>query len=99
ARGKQMLGQLQALQRDYPWIAEIRGKGLMLGMEIAESPTRPLPDMAARITAACEAEGLLLLRCGIDGQTVRFLPPLVVTEAEISDAMARFSRALQKVAA
>jgi 4-aminobutyrate aminotransferase-like enzyme len=99
ARGQQMLEQLQAVQRDYAWIADIRGKGLMLGMEIAESPTRPLPDLAGKITAACEAEGLLLLRCGIDGQTVRFLPPLVVNEAEINDAMARLSRALQKVAA
>lgn len=98
-RGQQMLGQLQSLQRDYAWIADIRGKGLMLGMEIAESPTRPLPEMAAKITAACEAEGLLLLRCGIDGQTVRFLPPLVVSEAEINDAMARLGRALQRVAA
>ncbi len=99
ARGEQMLGQLHALQRDYPWIVEIRGKGLMLGMEIAESPNRPLPQVAANIAAACEAEGLLLLRCGIDGQTVRFLPPLVVSEVEVNDAMARLGRALQKVAA
>ena len=99
ARGEQMLSQLHALQRDYPWIAEIRGKGLMLGMEIAESPDRPLPQVAANIAAACEAEGLLLLRCGIDGQTVRFLPPLVVSEVEVNDAMARLGRALQKVAA
>jgi 4-aminobutyrate aminotransferase len=99
ARGQQMLDQLQALQGDYPWIAEIRGKGLMLGMEIAEGPKHLLPELAGKIAAACEADGLLLLRCGTDGQTLRFLPPLVVTEEEINDAMTRFSRVLQKVAA
>lgn len=98
-RGQQLLEQLQALQRQHPLIATIRGKGLMLGMEIAESRLQPRADIAARLTAACEQQGLLLLRCGIDGQIVRWLPPLVVSEADINEGVARFERALQEVAA
>ncbi|PAU87586.1 aspartate aminotransferase family protein [Pseudomonas sp. WN033] len=98
-RGQQLLEQLQALQREHPLIATIRGKGLMLGMEIAESRLQPRADIAARLTAACEQQGLLLLRCGIDGQIVRWLPPLVVSEADINEGVARFERALQEVAA
>ena len=98
-RGQQLLEQLQALQRQHPLIATIRGKGLMLGMEIAESRLQPRADIAARLTAACEQQGLLLLRCGIDGQIVRWLPPLVVSEADINEGVTRFERALQEVAA
>ncbi|AQZ94801.1 aspartate aminotransferase family protein [Halopseudomonas phragmitis] len=98
-RGQQLLEQLQALQRQHPLIATIRGKGLMLGMEIAESRLQPRADIAARLTAACEQQGLLLLRCGIDGQIVRWLPPLVVSEADINEGVARFERALQEIAA
>lgn len=99
ARGRQLLERLQELQTRYEWIDEIRGKGLMLGMEIAESPGRLRPDIAARLLQASEERGLLLLRCGTDGQVVRWLPPLVVSEAEIDDAVNRFSEALAAVAA
>lgn len=98
-RGQQLLEQLQVLQRQHPLIATIRGKGLMLGMEIAESRLQPRADIAARLTAACEQQGLLLLRCGIDGQIVRWLPPLVVSEADINEGVTRFERALQEIAA
>ncbi len=98
-RGQQLLEQLQALQRQHPLIATIRGKGLMLGMEIAESHLQPRADIASRLAAACEQQGLLLLRCGIDGQIVRWLPPLVVSEADINEGVTRFERALQEVAA
>jgi 4-aminobutyrate aminotransferase-like enzyme len=98
-RGEQMWQQLHALKSDYPMIATIRGKGLMLGMEIGNGPQEPRPDLAQKLTEASERHGLLLLRCGIDGQIVRWLPPLVVTEADVTEAATRFSKALAEVAA
>ena len=98
ARGKQLWARLQALRQQYPLLADLRGKGLMLGLEIAESRHRPRADIAAQLTAASEAQGLLLLRCGVDGQIVRWLPPLVVSEGEVDDAVDRFARALAEVA-
>lgn len=98
ARGQQLQDQLQTLRQGYPLLADLRGKGLMLGLEVAESPGQPLPDLAAELTRASEEEGLLLLRCGTDGQIIRWLPPLIVSETEVTDAVTRFSRALQRVA-
>ena len=67
--------------------------------EAAERTVTPRGDLAARLTSAAEAEGLLLLRCGTEGQIVRWLPPLTVSSAEIDEAVARFARAAQQVAA
>jgi 4-aminobutyrate aminotransferase len=71
----------------------------MLGMEIADDFRTPRGDLAARLTSAAEAQGLLLLRCGTEGQIVRWLPPLTVSSAEVDEAVARFTRAAEQVAA
>ena len=95
-----LLGKrLHELQQRFPLIDTVRGKGLMLGMEIADDYRHPRGEQAAAIVAAAEAEGLLLLRCGTEGQIVRWLPPLTVSSAEVDEAVARFARAVQKVAA
>lgn len=99
ARGEQMFQRLSALRDKHTWMDDLRGKGLMLGLEIADGREQPRPDIAASLTAAAEAQGLLLLRCGTSGQIVRWLPPLVVTEAEIDDAVDRFDAAAKEVAA
>lgn len=96
-RGAQLLERLEAFNQEYAWIDEIRGKGLMLGMEIANGPQRPRPEIAEKLTVAAEELGLLLLRCGTQGQIVRWLPPLVVTKEEVDDAADRFGKALEKV--
>ena len=74
--------------RDYPCIGEVRGKGLMIGMELVEADAERTPARAlcdAVITRAFH-NGLLLLSCG--ASTVRFMPPLNVTREEIDEAMA-----------
>ncbi|MEH6565212.1 MAG: aminotransferase class III-fold pyridoxal phosphate-dependent enzyme [Halopseudomonas sp.] len=97
-QGERLLNQLSELQQRYSCIDTIRGKGLMLGMEIADDYRTPRADLAAQLSEAAEAHGLLLLRCGTDGQIVRWLPPLTVSESEIDDAVSRFANALQEVA-
>lgn len=94
-RGEQLYKRLDALRtEDRPWIDDLRGMGLMLGMEIADSPEQPRPELAEKIAKAAEKRGLLLLRCGTKGQIIRWLPPLVVTEEEIDDAVDRFTQVL-----
>lgn len=85
--GAHFISKLQRLAGDYPCIGEVRGKGLMIGMELIETdadrtPARGLCD--ALITRAYH-NGLLLLSCGVS--TVRFMPPLCVTEAEVDEAI------------
>ena len=86
--GAHFMGALNDLARDYPCIGEVRGKGLMIGMELIEpdaarTPARALCD--AVVTRAFH-NGLLLLSCG--ASTVRFMPPLNVTRDEVDEAMA-----------
>lgn len=89
-----LITKLEAVARDYPQVfAQVRGKGLMLGMVLAEGYRGKAKD----ITRAAEAEGLMLLIAGPD--VVRLLPALIVTEAQIDEADVRLRRALEAVLA
>lgn len=86
--GAHFMGRLRELARDYPCVGEVRGKGLMIGMELVEgdadrTPARALCD---RVITRAFHNGLLLLSCGVS--TVRFMPPLCVTAAEVDEAVA-----------
>jgi 4-aminobutyrate aminotransferase len=93
--GAYLRERLEGLRAEHGFIDEVRGMGLMLGMEIVSAPHRPDGDKAAALVKAAEAEGLLLLRCGSHGQVVRWLPPLVVTREEIDRAVDLFQRAIE----
>ncbi|HEX7804116.1 MAG TPA: acetyl ornithine aminotransferase family protein [Pseudoxanthomonas sp.] len=85
--GAHFMQRLHELKRDYPCIGEVRGQGLMIGMELIESdadrtPARGLCDDT--VTRAFH-NGLLLLSCG--ASTVRFMPPLTTSTAEVDEAM------------
>jgi len=94
--GAYFMRRLEELRRDYPCIGDVRGKGLMIGMELiagdaARTPARKLCDDV--ITRAYH-NGLILLTCGVS--TVRFMPPLSVNEAEVDEAMALLRQALNE---
>ncbi len=85
--GEHFIARLHELAADYPCIGEVRGRGLMIGMELVANDASKTPA-----TALCEAvirhafhNGLLLLSCGTS--TVRFMPPLSVSNAEIDEAV------------
>ncbi len=84
--------RLEALSEHAPQLAEVRGRGGMLAVEItvpASDGTRGLePDAAetARIARECAARGVLVLTCGTYGNVLRFLPPLVIDDALLDEA-------------
>jgi 4-aminobutyrate aminotransferase len=85
--GAYFIAQLQGLAAKFPVIGQVRGKGLMIGMELVtdrhtNSPAKKLCD--ALITRAYH-NGLLLLSCG--ASTVRFMPPLLIRPADVDEAM------------
>ena len=94
--GSKLRQQLEDLQKQHDCIDEIRGMGLMLGLEIVSAPHTPDGDRAARLIKHCETNGMLMLRCGSQGQVVRWLPPLTVSEAEIDKAVELFAAALKE---
>ncbi len=94
-RGRQLEAGLQALAKDFPWIGDVRGKGLMRAVELVTDRDTKEPD-AARTTALMEetkSEGLLVGKAGLRDNVIRFGPSLLVTEAEVEDCLHRFRRA------
>ncbi|HEY3439003.1 MAG TPA: 4-aminobutyrate--2-oxoglutarate transaminase [Actinotalea sp.] len=80
--------RLEALASRAPAIAEVRGRGAMLAVEIVRPGTLdPDPAEAARIARGCAAEGVLVLTCGTYGNVLRFLPPLVIDHRLLEDAL------------
>jgi 4-aminobutyrate aminotransferase len=91
-RGEQLLVGLRQLHARVPkTILDVRGKGLMIGVELAD------PKLAEEVQWACFTRGLLVLECG--KQTVRLCPPLVVSAGEANTAMRIFGEAVEAVAA
>ena len=99
AVGEYFIGRLRELQQRFPCIGDVRGKGLMIGMEL-------VTDRASRTPAKklCEAvltrafhHGLLLLSCG--ASTVRFIPPLMINRAHVDEALTLLEPALEEALA
>jgi len=92
ARGEQALAALRELARRSPeTILDVRGKGLMIGVEFAD------PKLAEAVQWACFVRGLLVLECG--RQTVRLCPPLIASESDVETAVRIFGEAVAAVAA
>jgi 4-aminobutyrate aminotransferase len=86
-RGQQLQDGLEEMQHRWPFLGDIRGLGLMVGLEIGVPGRGPDKDLAARIQAQCLDGNLLLLTCGTYGNVIRWIPPLVVRESQINDAL------------
>jgi 4-aminobutyrate aminotransferase/(S)-3-amino-2-methylpropionate transaminase len=87
---------LTALAGRDPGIAEVRGRGAMLAIELVLAGTlEPDPVRATAVARACHAAGLLVLTCGTYGNVLRFLPPLVIGDAELNRGLELLERALR----
>ncbi|GAC67258.1 aspartate aminotransferase family protein [Gordonia soli] len=97
-RGEQMLAGLREIAPRFPRIGDVRGIGLMAGIEFVttDASGATVPDSAAAIAVqqATTGQGLLTLTCGPGGNVVRLIPALVVTEDEIRLGLHRFAAAL-----
>jgi 4-aminobutyrate aminotransferase len=96
ACGEQLMSGLHHLQERYPAIGDVRGLGLMVGVEFTRQDGKPDKENAKAIIHHCLEERLLLLTCGPLDNTIRFIPPLVVSEKQIGEGFAIFERALSK---
>jgi 4-aminobutyrate aminotransferase len=93
--GKRLLDGLREAAAGHPHVAEVRGRGLMVGIELADPATlAPRPDLAKAVLTESLVRRLLLLSCGTWGQVVRVIPPLVTTEQEVDQAISTIAAAL-----
>lgn len=97
-RGEQLITGLRHLQEEFPVIGDVRGLGLMIGTEF-RNPKDKKPDKATAkaVVHACQEKQLLLLTCGPWDNTVRWIPPLIVTQEQINHALGVFEAALREV--
>jgi 4-aminobutyrate aminotransferase len=95
-RGIQLMTGLRKLQEEYPVIGDVRGLGLMIGTEFTIKGKPADKTLIKAIVHACEEKGLLLLTCGTYDNVIRWIPPLVVTEAQINDSLGVFAEALKE---
>jgi 4-aminobutyrate aminotransferase len=95
ARGLQLIEGLQALQARHPGVGDVRGLGLMVAAELTHADGTPDAKRTSAVMDHCLRENhLVLMSCGADGNVVRFMPPLVVSEQQIDEALAAFDKAL-----
>lgn len=102
AMGERLSGHLRALQKDYPQMGDVRGMGLMLGVEMVDPEERPdvlgrFPQsgaLASKIQRQCLQRGLIIEVGGRHSSVIRFLPPLIVTAAQIDQIAEIFSAAV-----
>jgi len=93
--GHRLLDGLRDAAAGRSHVAEVRGRGLMVGIEFADPDTlAPRPDLAKAVLTEALAHRLLLLTCGTWGQVVRIIPPLVTTEQEIDQSVSILAEAL-----
>jgi 4-aminobutyrate aminotransferase len=96
-RGEQLLNRLRRIQLDYPIIGDVRGLGLMIGVEFRTADRKPDKATTKAVIQACFEKKLMLLSCGTFDNVIRWIPPLVVNEKQIEEAADIFTHALKSV--
>jgi 4-aminobutyrate aminotransferase/(S)-3-amino-2-methylpropionate transaminase len=83
-----MLPRLRALQERFPAIGEVRGRGAMIAVELVEPGTgEPDSVLTSAVAKACHAAGVVVLTAGTFGNVLRFLPPLVIGQDLLTEAL------------
>ena len=97
--GAWLMEQLQELQAESPVIGDVRGLGLMIGVEFTSPEGPPAVGLAKAVAKGCLERHVLLLTCGTWGNTVRWIPPLTVTRGQLSEGLMAFKDALLEAVA
>ena len=99
AVGETIRARMLAWQERWPEIGDVRGLGSMLAIELVEdrSTQEPAGTLAAEVVQAALARGLMLITCGTYGNCIRVLVPLVITDAELDEALGVWEEALDAV--
>jgi 4-aminobutyrate aminotransferase len=97
--GQYFIHALRQLQQRFECVGDVRGKGLMIGMELISdrASRKPAKALCDAVLTRAYHNGLLLLSCG--QSTVRFIPPLMITRAHVDEAMAMLEVALKEALA
>ncbi|MGC2485554.1 MAG: 4-aminobutyrate--2-oxoglutarate transaminase [Acidimicrobiales bacterium] len=98
AIGETMRSTLEDLAKDVSIIGEVRGRGAMQAIELVEPGTKTPNAVAAKaVLAYCQQQGVIALLCGTDGNVLRLLPPLIISDEQLADGLAVVSAGVRSV--
>lgn len=99
ALGERLRRGLLRLQSRHPQIGDVRGAGFMLAIELIKNDEARTPDadLNQRLIDEARKGGLLVIKCGVYRNVLRFLAPLVATEAQVDEALQILDVALARV--
>jgi 4-aminobutyrate aminotransferase len=97
--GAAMKARLQEMQEKCPYLGDVRGQGLVIGLELVHDKTtkEPAPDLTRRVIDEAAQKGLLVGSVGIFGNVIRVAPPLVISEAEAHESLDIMEEVLVKL--
>ena len=81
------MARLGRLAGHSPAIGDVRGVGLMIGIEFVTESGAPHRAAADQVLDFCLEHGLILINCGLERNVIRFIPPLTTSEAELNTAL------------
>ncbi|MDX1690009.1 MAG: aminotransferase class III-fold pyridoxal phosphate-dependent enzyme [Acidimicrobiia bacterium] len=87
AKSKHAFARFEELQERHPTVGDVRGLGLMIGVELVSEANCPDPEAWPFVSEYARERGLLMLECGPYGNVIRFIPPLIATIDEIDEAI------------
>lgn len=90
--------RLNSALADHPNVGDIRGDGLMIGIELVKDKNSktPDPERVSAVRATCLKNGLLIVACGEFGQVIRLMPPLIIDEPTLNIGLDQFILALNE---
>jgi 4-aminobutyrate aminotransferase len=98
-KGAELIRRLRDLQQRMPAIGDVRGLGLMIGVELVKKDGTPDKELQKRIRKVCLDTGMVLLSCGPHDNVLRLVPPLNISQTELDEGWEILNGAFQEVAA
>jgi len=97
--GSYMKRKIEAVARKCPYLGDVRGMGLVMGLEFVKDKKskEPAPELIKPVIESCANLGLLVGSVGMFGNVIRVAPPLVITKAEVDESVALLDQALSKL--
>lgn len=92
--GEYAIRRLKSMQKNFPSIGDVRGLGLMIGIEFVKADGSPAKELLKKTMDKCLEKGLIIIECGIDKNIARLMPPIITTEAQMEEALDILEEAL-----
>jgi alanine-glyoxylate transaminase/(R)-3-amino-2-methylpropionate-pyruvate transaminase len=92
--GAALIAELETLAQRYPVIGDVRGRGLMMAIELVKdrATKEPDPETTARVFEATRREGLVASKSGPHRSVIRMVPPLCLSMADVADVADKMER-------